>query len=171
MGIEGIIGYIGIGSNLDQPLGQCRNAVTFLSAWPGIKVLRTSSFYRSEPVGYTEQEDFVNAVCEIRTRLDHRTLFDVLKTIEERMGRREERRWGPRIIDLDLLFYGQEVIDEGDLIIPHPECHKRRFVLLPLAEIASFVIHPAFGVSVRGLLDRLEDESRVEPIFSQESLS
>jgi len=84
------------------------------------------------------------------------------------MGRRETVRWGPRIIDLDLLFYGQEILREDDLVIPHPECHRRRFVLTPMCEIASYVIHPAFGVSVRGLLDRLTDRSRVE-ILSDET--
>jgi 7,8-dihydro-6-hydroxymethylpterin-pyrophosphokinase len=71
-------------------------------------------------------------------------------------------KWGPRVIDLDILLYGQEVIRKGELVIPHPELHRRRFVLVPLCELASYAIHPAFGVSVRGLLDRLMDPSRVE---------
>jgi 2-amino-4-hydroxy-6-hydroxymethyldihydropteridine diphosphokinase len=171
MKMAGIIAYIGIGSNMDQPLDQCRKAIAMLNDWPGIQVVFSSSFYRTEPVGFREQEDFVNAVCEIRTRLDRRNLFKALKSIEERMGRRTDVRWGARIIDLDLLFYGQDVLDEGDLIIPHPECHKRRFVLLPMEEIASFFIHPAYGISIRGLLDRLSDESRVEPIGEPESRS
>jgi len=165
--MDGVIAYIGIGSNLDQPLDQCRKAVSLLETRSGIQLLCVSSFYRTEPVGLDKQDDFVNAVCEIRTRLDHKALFKVLKEIEERMGRREGPRWGPRIIDLDLLFYGQDVIDEGDLIIPHPECHKRRFVLRPMEEIASFFIHPAFGISIRGLLDRLTDKNRVEPVFDR----
>jgi 7,8-dihydro-6-hydroxymethylpterin-pyrophosphokinase len=85
-----------------------------------------------------------------------------LKGIERQMGRIEGPRWGPRVIDLDLLLYGQEVVAEEGLVIPHPEMHRRRFVLEPLCEIASYVVHPAFGVSLRGLLDRLEDPSRVE---------
>jgi len=167
--MEGIIAYIGIGSNMDRPLEQCRKAIAMLNARPGIQVLCSSSFYRTEPVGFTLQEDFVNAVCEIRTRLAHRTLFDALQGIEERMGGRADARWAPRIIDLDLLFYGQDVINEVDLTVPHPECHKRRFVLLPMEEIASFFIHPAFGISIRGLLDRLCDENRVEPIREHEA--
>jgi 7,8-dihydro-6-hydroxymethylpterin-pyrophosphokinase len=77
------------------------------------------------------------------------------------MGRVRGPKWGPRVIDLDILLYGQEVIQEGDLVIPHPLLHRRRFVLEPLCELASYAIHPAFGVSIRGLMDRLDDESRV----------
>lgn len=159
---EGIIAYIGVGANLEHPLDECREAIDMMSHTHGIKVMRVSSFYRTEPLGFTDQDDFVNAVCEIRVELLPRQLLTALKSIERRMGRKEERRWGPRLIDLDLLLYGQDVVEDGDLVIPHPECHKRRFVLVPLCEIASYVIHPAFGVSIRGLLDRLSDMSRVE---------
>lgn len=78
------------------------------------------------------------------------------------MGRTEGPKWGPRLIDLDLLLYGQEVVAEGDLNIPHPELHRRRFVLAPLCELASYAIHPAFGISIRGLMDRLADQGHVE---------
>jgi len=78
------------------------------------------------------------------------------------MGRTESKKWGPRVIDLDILLYGQEVVSEGDLIIPHPEMHRRRFVLAPLCELASYAVHPAFGVSIRGLMDRLADQGQVE---------
>jgi 2-amino-4-hydroxy-6-hydroxymethyldihydropteridine diphosphokinase len=159
-----VIAFIGIGSNLGNPLGQCRTAVDALGALPGVKVLRVSSFYRTEPVGFTGQGEFINAVCEIRTSLLPRQLLAGLKCLEAKQGRREEKRWGPRIIDLDLLLYGQEVVNEGDLIIPHPECHKRKFVLVPLCEIAGYAVHPAFGISIRGLLDRLEDQHFVEKV-------
>jgi 7,8-dihydro-6-hydroxymethylpterin-pyrophosphokinase len=85
------------------------------------------------------------------------------------MGRSEGAKWGPRIIDLDILLYGQEVIQEEGLVIPHPELHRRRFVLAPLCELASYTIHPAFGVSVRGLMDRLTDTGRVELYDSAET--
>jgi 2-amino-4-hydroxy-6-hydroxymethyldihydropteridine diphosphokinase len=163
---DGMIAYIGIGSNLANPLDQCRIAVDIMGDMPGVKLLRVSSFYRTEPVGVTDQGEFVNAVCEIRTRVNPRPLLALLKSIESLMGRKDERRWGPRLIDLDLLLYGQAVINDRALVIPHPECHKRRFVLVPLNEIASYVIHPAFGVSVKGLLDRLEDNHSVEIISS-----
>lgn len=104
------------------------------------------------------QDWFVNAVAEIRTVLTPRDLLSALLRIESRMGRVRTERWGPRVIDLDLLLYGQSVIEEPGLTVPHPELHKRRFVLVPLNEIAPYAVHPVFGISVRGLLDRLAGE-------------
>jgi len=108
-------------------------------------------------LGVTDQDWFVNAAVEIRTLLPPRQLLDVLLGIEDAMGRRRKARWGPRVIDLDLLFYGQAILSEPGLIVPHPEAHKRRFVLVPLAEIAPCAVHPLYGISVRGMLDRLEE--------------
>jgi 2-amino-4-hydroxy-6-hydroxymethyldihydropteridine diphosphokinase len=159
--IQGIVSFIGVGSNLDDPASRCIEAVHRASAVRGIKVLRTSSLYRTEPVGFMEQEWFVNAVMEIRTVLSPHELLNALRGIEDGMGRARGPKWGPRIIDLDILLYGQEIIQDDTLIIPHPEMHKRRFVLAPLCELASYVIHPGFGISVRGLMNRLVDESRI----------
>ena len=156
-GIRGIIAFIGIGSNLRDPAVQCRDAFRRIGAIPEIRLLRRSSLYRTEPVGLEDQPWFINTVAEIRTDLPPRKLFEALNEIERKMGRTDGPRWGPRVIDLDLLLYGQEVVAEEGLVIPHPEMHRRRFVLEPLCELASYVIHPAFGVSVRGLLDRLTD--------------
>jgi len=100
----------------------------------------------------------------VRTILSPRALLQALLQIEQEMGRVRTIRWGPRIIDLDILLFGQEVLQEEDLVIPHPELHRRRFVLVPLLELASYAIHPAFGVSIRGLMQRLQDDSRVERI-------
>jgi 2-amino-4-hydroxy-6-hydroxymethyldihydropteridine diphosphokinase len=160
--VRGVIAFIGIGSNRGNPVDACREAVRHLSETPQVRLLRCSSLYRTEPVGPHDQPWFINAVAEIRTSLPPRRLFEALKEIERRMGRTEGPKWGPRIIDLDLLLYGQEVVAEGDLNIPHPELHRRRFVLVPLCELASYVIHPAFGVSVGGLMDRLTDPGSVE---------
>ena len=160
--IRGVVAFIGIGSNQGSPADACREGVRNLSEMPGVRLLRCSSLYRTEPVGPRDQPWFVNAVAEIRTSLAPRMLFDGLKGIERRMGRTEGPKWGPRLIDLDLLLYGQEVLHEQDLVIPHPELHRRRFVLVPLCELASYAIHPAFGVSAGGLLERLEDPCRVE---------
>lgn len=162
--VLGVIAYIGIGSNLGQPLEQCLEAIKCLSSVNGITLLRCSSLYRTEPIGLKNQPWFVNAVAEIRTSLSPRALLRILMQIEEAMGRVREAHWGPRIIDLDILLFGQEIVQEQDLKIPHPELHKRRFVLIPLSELASYAIHPAFGVSIRGLMERLEDDSRVERI-------
>jgi 2-amino-4-hydroxy-6-hydroxymethyldihydropteridine diphosphokinase len=160
--VWGVIAFIGIGSNRGNPADACREAVRNLSATPEVRLLRCSSLYRTEPVGPHDQSWFINAVAEIRTSLPPRSLFEALKEIERRMGRTEGPKWGPRLIDLDLLLYGQEVVSQGDLLIPHPELHRRRFVLVPLCELASYAIHPAFGVSVRGLMDRLQDQGRVD---------
>ncbi|OPY10713.1 MAG: 2-amino-4-hydroxy-6-hydroxymethyldihydropteridine pyrophosphokinase [Syntrophus sp. PtaB.Bin138] len=161
---SGVICYIGIGSNREGPVGQCLEAVRRIGDVSGVKYLRCSSLYRTEPVGLKDQDDYVNAVVEVRSVLSARELLNALSKIEAGMGRIRTARWGPRIIDLDLLLYGQEVIQESDLVIPHPELHRRRFVLVPLNELASYVIHPGFGVSIRGLMKRLQDESRVERI-------
>lgn len=158
----GIIAFVGIGSNQGDPFARCREAVAYAAAVDGCKVLRRSSLYRTEPVGYTNQDWFANAVLEIRTTLPARLLMQELQAIENRMGRKETVKWGPRVIDIDLLLFGQEIIQDDNLTVPHPELHKRRFVLEPLHEIAPYVIHPAFGVSMAGLMERLEDASIVE---------
>jgi 2-amino-4-hydroxy-6-hydroxymethyldihydropteridine diphosphokinase len=162
--LNGIICYIGIGSNLEDALQNCQKAIENLLRKDEIQLTGVSSFYRSEPVGWENQNWFVNAVVEIKTTLSARELLNILLGIENTMGRRRGIKGGPRIIDLDILFHGHDIINEVDLIVPHPELHKRRFVLEPLNEIASYFIHPAFGISVRGLKDRLQDEKIVEMI-------
>jgi len=164
--LDGIICYIGIGSNLGDSLKHCQNAVENISRTRGIDLKAKSSLYKTEPVGIEEQGFFINAVVEIKTDFPVHNLMKALHKIERDMGRVREVKGGPRIIDLDLLFYGQQVISEQNLIIPHPEIHKRRFVLEPLCEIASYFIHPSFGVSIRGLKDRLTDNKIVEKIKS-----
>ena len=162
--MNGIICYIGIGSNLGNALKNCQHAINRISRSKEIEIIKVSSFYKTEPIGIENQNLFINAVVEIKTTLSDRNLFQNLQNIEKDMGRKREVKGGPRIIDLDLLFYGQEVIQDADLIVPHPEIQKRRFVLEPLCETASYFIHPAFGVSIRGLKDRLNDNKMVEMI-------
>lgn len=162
--MNGIICYIGIGSNLGNALKNCQHAVKSLSLAKGIEITSVSSFYKTEPVGIENQNLFINAVVEIMTALSARNLFMNLQNIEKDMGRKREVKGGPRIIDLDLLFYGREIIQDSDLIVPHPEIQRRRFVLEPLCEIASYFIHPDFGVSIRGIKDRLNDNKMVEMI-------
>ncbi len=157
----GSICFLGIGSNLGNPKNNCGEAIDRISKIEGVRVLRTSSLYKSEPVGITDQPWFVNAAAEIRSHLSPEELFNGLKRVETAMGREAAPRWGPRIIDIDILLFDQDVIDEENLKIPHPELHKRRFVLMPLNELAPYAIHPAFGVSIKGLLERTEDSSAV----------
>jgi 2-amino-4-hydroxy-6-hydroxymethyldihydropteridine diphosphokinase len=161
---SGVISFIGLGSNLGKPLDRCREGIEYLKTIRGSQVLRRSSYYRTEPVGFLDQEWFINAVIEIRTSLTAQELIQELQSIEKQMGRQKPVKWGPRIIDLDILLYGQEVIQTDSLKVPHPELHKRRFVLEPLYEIAPYAIHPAFGVSVAGLRERLSDKNQVERI-------
>ncbi|MGV8080770.1 MAG: 2-amino-4-hydroxy-6-hydroxymethyldihydropteridine diphosphokinase [Syntrophales bacterium] len=162
--VSGVLCFIGIGSNLDRPLERCREAVRRLAETDGIGFLRRASYYKSEPAGLSDQPWFVNTVAEVRTALPPRELLARLQEIEAAMGRTPGPRWGPRRIDLDILFYGRDVVDEDGLVIPHPEMHRRRFVLVPLQEIAPWAIHPAFGVSVAGLMARLEDPLKIFPL-------
>jgi 2-amino-4-hydroxy-6-hydroxymethyldihydropteridine diphosphokinase len=161
----GIICFIGLGANLGQPVQQCLEAIERLHNTEGVHFLRRSSFYRTEPVGDGLQEWFINGVAEFRTFFDAGKLLQTLLDIERLMGRVRRTPGGePRVIDLDLLLYGQEVLEAPGMVVPHPELYKRRFVLVPMHEIAPYVIHPAFGISIRGLLDRLDDSHRVELI-------
>jgi 2-amino-4-hydroxy-6-hydroxymethyldihydropteridine diphosphokinase len=127
--------YIGLGSNVGDRLENLREAVRLLDAIDEVDVLRTSSVYETKPVG-PRQPDFLNAVAEIDTTLAARTLLGHMKRIELDLGRKPTERWGPREIDLDLLLFGDETIDEPALHVPHPELENRAFVLVPLAELA-----------------------------------
>jgi 2-amino-4-hydroxy-6-hydroxymethyldihydropteridine diphosphokinase len=159
----GTVAHLGLGSNQNSPHGRCIEAVRRLVSLSTIRLVQCSSFYRTEPVGEKQQDWFINAAVEIRTILSPYHLLDVLQEVEKEMGRIRTVKNGPRIIDLDILLFNQDIISgEDQLVIPHPELHKRRFVLIPLNDIASYVIHPAFGVSIKGLLDRCIDKSVVE---------
>jgi len=159
--MAGIICFVGVGSNMNDPASQCLQALSRISETSGVNLLRRSSLYKTEPVGITDQDWFINTVAEIRTVLTPHDLFNALQIIENDMGRIRDKKWESRIIDLDILLYGQDVIQDEDLVVPHPELQNRRFVLVPLCEIAAYVIHPAFGISMRGLMERLEDENIV----------
>jgi len=159
----GKVVYLGLGSNQNSPYERCLEAIQRLLRMNGINVVQSSAFYRTEPVGTPSKDWFINAVLEIRTTLSPIELLAVLQDEEKAMGRVRTVKKGPRVIDLDILLFNQDIVfDEDRLIIPHPELHKRRFVLVPMNDIASYVIHPAFGVSMKGLLDRCSDNSAVE---------
>ena len=137
--------YVGLGSNLGDPAEQVERAFDFLRAIPGVRLLSRSSLYRSGPIGPLEQPDYVNAVAKISTTLGARELLDALKRIERLRGRKRGVRWGPRVLDLDLLVYGDEEIDELRLKVPHPGIAERNFVLLPLLEIEPSLAVPGIG--------------------------
>ena len=154
--------YIGIGSNLGDRRANTAEAIDRITKIPDTRVVRASSLYESEPLGNAKTW-FVNSVIEIETELGAEPMLKRLKAIEDAMGRKrvKGKRWGSRIIDLDILLSENEVVDKRTLKVPHPEMHKRRFVLLPLAELAPHVIHPQLGSSVSALLATVPDKKRV----------
>ena len=149
------IAFVGLGSNLADPMVQVRQAFTELEAISGTRVTARSSLYRTSPVGYLEQPEFINAVASVQTTLEPRALLAALLAIEDRHGRRRGMRNAPRTLDLDLLLYGEEVLDRDGLTLPHPRLHERAFVLAPLAEIAPEAMVPGRG-RVRDLLARAD---------------
>ncbi len=128
--------FLGLGSNIGDRTANITRAGLLVGEIPGVRVVRMSSLIETGPVGYEDQPDFINAVMEIEATLPPRRLLDEIKRIERRMGRQETFRFGPRLIDIDILLFGDRVVDEPGLTIPHPRMHEREFVLGPLAEIA-----------------------------------
>jgi len=155
------VAYIGIGSNLGDKVKNCIEAIDTISNMSGCQLSRPSSFYRTEPIGMDGTPWFINGVIEVKTSLTPYNLFKALEGIEKDMGRRRVNNLEPRIIDLDLLFYNHLAISTPHMVIPHPRLHLRRFVLVPLAEIAPYFIHPIYHVSVRELLKNLKDGNPV----------
>lgn len=150
--------FVAIGSNLSDPRRQVGAAFEALAAVPDTRLVLRSSLWRTRPMGPQDQPDFVNAVAGLVTALSPRELLGELKSIEKRMGRAEPTvRWGPRLIDLDLLLVGDQQSAEPDLMLPHPGLHQRNFVLYPLAEIAAELWVPGHG-RVRSLQQRVSGE-------------
>lgn len=143
--------YIGLGSNLDDPVRQIRQAFAELRASDSLIFVRRSKLYRSPPMGPRDQPNYVNAVALIETRLPPLDLLTILQDLERQHNRIRERHWGPRTLDLDLLLYGSQVIDEPGLQVPHPGLHERAFVLYPLMDVARDLEIPGHGT----LLDLL----------------
>jgi len=155
------IAFIGIGSNRGDRKHNCREAVRHISNILDTAVVRRSSFYETEAWGKENQPDFINGVVESKTLKTADDFFTALQQVEKKIGPEKESTWGPRKIDIDLLFFGTRVIDRPGLKVPHPLLHQRRFVLEPLAEIAPDWIHPVMGISVQELLKRLTDPKKV----------
>jgi len=139
------IAYVGIGSNLDQPVRQVEQALLELDRLPHTRVVKRSSFYRSAPVGHVSQPDFVNAVAQLETGIPAERLLAELQEIEARHGRQRSFANAPRTMDLDVLLYGNSMLRTEKLTIPHPRMHERAFVLKPLVEISPEVSIPGVG--------------------------
>ena len=150
------IAYVSVGSNLGDSLGHCREGVKRLNSGGNARVRAHSRYFRTKPVGYLEQPWFVNAVFALETALPPFFLLRRLQEIQRLHGRDKSGiRFGPRVLDLDILFYNDIIINAPELVIPHPRITERRFVLEPLCDIAPGLIHPGLGVPVRQLLDAL----------------
>lgn len=160
--MESHIAYISIGSNIGHKLENCKNSLTSLAESKTSVIKSRSPFYMTEPVDYINQDWFVNLVVKIETRLDPFRLLDKLKSIQSNAGRNHNaERFGPRILDLDIIMYDDFVINSPELIIPHPRMHKRRFVLKPICDIAPHIVHPVLKKDMQCLLDSLDDDGQM----------
>jgi len=160
----GHIAYIGIGSNLGDKADQCERAISKILKLGRHKLLAKSSFFKTQPIGCTTQDWFVNGVIKIETDLGPLDLLRGLKTIESQLGRTKTFRWGPRMIDLDILFFDDTEMKTEDLQIPHPLLHERQFVLRPLAEIDRDLIHPVLKKTIGELLENFQEDQGVEKL-------
>lgn len=158
--------YLGLGSNLGDREHNLSKAIQLLSRRTYVECV--SSFYETEPVGYLEQPRFLNAVCEVITSLPPEGLLALAKKMEETLGRTPGFRNGPRSIDIDVLFYGDQVINCPQLVVPHPRIEERAFVLVPLAEIAPGLVHPVSRRTMRELVEKVEGLGGVKK-YKQES--
>lgn len=139
------VAYVGLGSNLDDPAAQLRQAFDELEHLHGVHGVRRSRLFRTPPWGRTDQPDFVNAVAELDTSLAPHALLQALQGLEARFGRARREHWGPRVLDLDLLLHGEAGIADDLLQLPHPHLHERAFVLKPLADLAPALVVPGRG--------------------------
>jgi 2-amino-4-hydroxy-6-hydroxymethyldihydropteridine diphosphokinase len=166
--------FVSVGSNLGDKLNNCLNGIAALADSGHAEVVGVSRFFRTSPVDYTPQDWFVNAAVKILTELDPTALLDELATIQRRAGRKAGTiRFGPRVLDLDILLFDAVVMHTPQLEIPHPRMHKRAFVLRPICDIEPAVMHPVLGKSAADLLEDLNDEAQQvialenQPILSQ----
>lgn len=153
--------YISVGSNLGDKIEQCRRGVDALAAGGGIRITGRSRMYRTEPVDFTDQDWFVNCVIRIETGLGPLELLDRIQSVQRRTGRMPDSvRFGPRLLDLDILLYNGLILQGPRLILPHPRMHRRRFVLKPLCDIDPDTVHPVLGKTAATLLAELHEDGQ-----------
>lgn len=160
--------FISVGSNLGDPLQNCRRGIAALEALPAIRLAACSPYYRTAPQDFVEQDWFVNAAIKIETSLTPLDLLAATRSVQERLGRKQPAvRFGPRTLDLDIILYQDVVLRAPELTIPHPRMHKRRFVLQPLCDIDPTVMHPVLHLTVNELLHQPVVEGQdLEPCSS-----
>lgn len=147
--------YIGLGSNLNNPKKQLKNAVIALNETSDIKIVGLSSLYESPPVDNSEQPNYLNAVCKIDTNISALELLKICQEIENKQGRIRGKKWGARTIDLDIILYGMQIVASKELVIPHPEMINRAFVLVPLAQIEPDLKVPILG-NIKDLIAKID---------------
>lgn len=153
-----VTAYLGLGANLGDREANINKALVEIVRTGKCRLTRISSIYETEPVGIREQPNFLNAVAEVETEMAPLELLATLRDAERGIGREKTFKWGPRLIDIDILLYGKQSLSEENLEIPHPEMHRRAFVLTPLAEIAPTVTHPILGLTARKMSDDIGSE-------------
>jgi 2-amino-4-hydroxy-6-hydroxymethyldihydropteridine diphosphokinase len=158
---EPVTAYIGTGSNMGDREAYCEEAVRLVSRFPATSIIRVSSLYETAPMERTDQDWFINCVTAVRTTLSPHELLRACQEVEQLLGRKRSVRFGPRTIDMDILFYGDRIIQEPGLTIPHPRAHERRFVLEPMAEIAPELTHPALRKTVVQILKELQNHQEI----------
>jgi 2-amino-4-hydroxy-6-hydroxymethyldihydropteridine diphosphokinase len=152
--------YIGVGSNQGDKLANCRKAIEMVNCIPGSRVMAQSDFFQTEPVGVEGHDWYVNCAISVATQMRVHRLLRALLEIEAELKRERKKKWDPRTIDLDILLFGQEFIDNMELVVPHPRMHSRKFVLVPMCQLAPDLIHPLLGKTMRELLETLTDEGQ-----------
>lgn len=153
--------FLGIGANLGDRADTLTQALVQLNALPDVCVVAASSVYETAPVGVLDQPDFLNAVVQVNTLLSPRALLEVLLATELQFGRKRLKKWGPRLLDLDILLYEDRVIDETGLAVPHPYLQERAFVLCPLCDLCAEAVHPVLKRSFADLLKDVDTQSVV----------
>ncbi len=157
-----MIVFLGLGSNIENREEHLKKALTAIGKLDRNTILKVSSIYETEPWGNKNQAMFLNQVVAVETKLGPQEFLNACKKIEKTLGRTEKEHWGPRAIDIDILLYGDKIINEDTIRVPHPMIYKRRFVLIPLAEIAPMISIPGLGKTVREALSECSDSGDVK---------
>ena len=154
------VAYLALGGNVGDRAANLSHALAMLPQ-RGVRVLEISHVYETDPVGYADQPPYLNAACRVETALSPRELLAAVKAVEAEVGRTPTFPNGPREIDVDIILFGDEIVEEEDLVIPHPRMAERAFVLVPLADVAADAVHPALGVTVTELLTEVDGRDGV----------